>query len=208
MRDLPISDNPKSRLRKAALALRQSLPMAEISAAIRKNLAKWPVFHAAETVLFYHPFRNEVDLLPLAAQFPAKNWFLPVVHPDGQMDFHAYHPAKPMRDGQYGIQEPDRLSDEASLDFRALKHTDLLIVPGLLFDRTGYRIGYGKGYFDRWMARLQAAGVECTCAGAVPTGLLREELPRDSWDLPVAWLVTEAGILPAGLDGPISPGQG
>ena len=193
-------ENEKSVLRKEALRLRETLPMAALSARICQHIQEWPLFLATERIFFYHPFRNELNLLPLAEQFPLKRWALPVVQSGGTVQFHQYHPEHPLTGGKYGIQEPGRhaITGEAPELIQPAPH-DVMIVPGLLFDEAGYRLGYGKGYYDRYLSGLAARGFWCHLVGAVPEALLKPTLPKDSWDLPVSWLVTEAGLRPASL---------
>lgn len=163
--------------------------MESISHAICEHLANGPVFQSARQVLFYHPFRNEVDLLPLAEGFPDKHWALPVVEAADHLAFYRYDPAHPMKTGKYGIWEPH--GDAAPL--ASLDPTDLLIAPGLCFDRHGYRLGYGKGYYDKFLHRLKSEGQLCQLAGVVPNALLHERLPSDAWDIPMHFVLSETG---------------
>jgi len=66
-------------------------------------------------------------------------------------------------------------------------------VPGVLFDKVGYRIGYGKGYYDRLLTKLGGIKV-----GVCYQFQVVEELPRDSWDKPVDLVVTEEKIYEGG----------
>lgn len=65
---------------------------------------------------------------------------------------------------------------------------DLLIVPGLVFDKNGYRIGFGGGYYDRFLADFPNKTVSLAHSGQI-----REGLPIDSYDIPVQHLITETG---------------
>lgn len=183
---LPSSENPKHDLRKSALATRESLDMGAISAVIQENIESWPVFGKAETVLFYYPYRHEVDLLPLAAAHPEKRWYLPAVTGETQLSFFRYHPGAPLETGQYGIREPSRSEPLGD----APKGT-LILIPGLMFDRQGYRLGYGKGYYDRFLSALTTP---CQLAAPVPEALLCDQLPHDPWDVKIPALITEAGL--------------
>ena len=64
-----------------------------------------------------------------------------------------------------------------------------MAVPGLSFDRGGYRLGYGKGYYDRYLE-----GREITTAGLVYADFVAQSLPRGRFDLPVHMIVTEKGV--------------
>ena len=71
-------------------------------------------------------------------------------------------------------------------------------MPGIAFDRQGYRLGYGKGYYDRFLAVFSG-----TAAGLCFRELALERLPRGPQDRRVDVLVTEAGVLPIGKEGRI-----
>lgn len=197
MSDLPILDNSKPTLRKTALARRQSLPMTAISRNITQHLIVWPTFQKSEIVLFFYPFRNEVDLSSLPKEFPGKQWYLPKVETGQQMGFYRYIPDAPLIPGPYHVLEP--VSTEP-LVFS--EHSDILIlVPGLMFDQLGHRLGYGKGYYDRFLSGLKAKNVHFTAIGPVPDALWIDALPHESNDIPVHAVVSESRlvIIPKGV---------
>lgn len=68
---------------------------------------------------------------------------------------------------------------------------DLVVVPGIAWDKRGYRVGFGGGYFDRLLASLQT---DCARVGLAYTVQVVDEISADPWDEPVHWLVTEEGI--------------
>ena len=68
---------------------------------------------------------------------------------------------------------------------------ELLVVPGLAFDRQGYRLGRGGGYYDRFLARRVAS----TVVGLAFSWQIVPEVPRDPWDVPVGAIVTERGVI-------------
>lgn len=199
MNDPSISENQKNTLRKQALALRAQLPNEAISGAICQHLAQWPVFKAANQVLFYHPFRHEVDLLPLARQFPEKRWYLPAVMSHNHLEFFQYHPEHPLKHGKYGIQEPPATAEPLG----SPEAGAILLTPGLMFDQQGYRLGYGKGYFDKFLNTLAQSGQLLIRVGIVPQALVQKRLPVDAWDMPMHFMVTESGILT--IDNPSKP---
>ena len=67
---------------------------------------------------------------------------------------------------------------------------DLIVVPGLCYDRTGYRLGQGGGYYDRYLARHRGVTL-----GLCRETLLYGELPREWNDFPMEYVFTEAGVL-------------
>lgn len=86
----------------------------------------------------------------------------------------------------YNLKEPNpdksQATEKASID--------LLIVPGLIFDKNGYRIGFGGGYYDRFLTDFPNETVSL-----ISNGQLVDELPKEKFDLPVHYLITEDGIL-------------
>lgn len=79
-----------------------------------------------------------------------------------------------------------------------MEDLDAIIVPGLVFDLQGYRIGYGGGYYDRFLGSLSRK--KSTLSLAFPFQVVEEELPKEAYDIPVDFLVTsEQCIACAGL---------
>jgi 5-formyltetrahydrofolate cyclo-ligase len=187
----PASENPKSAIRKEARARRSQLPLAELSQAVCAHLAKWPPFRQAEHILLYTPFRDEIDLLPLCQTTGPTRYFLPAIHPDSTMHFYPYRPGDPLLPGQYGILEPEQTHP---LNLSLLSSNDIILTPGLAFDIEGYRLGYGKGYYDRFFAALKANLTLPLNVGITAEALIFDTLPRDAWDIPLQALVTEQGI--------------
>ncbi len=176
---------PKSELRQTARTLRQGLDMAALSRAIQAQLTQWEVFHRAQTVLTYAALTDEVDLLALVGLAPEKQWYLPRVMSGTDLGFYRYEAGDTLIVGPYGIREPLEDGGELSPETRV----DLVLVPGLMVDREGTRLGFGKGYYDRALTLLQPEGVT-VCP--LPQALLSEvPLPMDPWDVPVGWAVTE-----------------
>ena len=151
--------------------------------AICAHLADWPPFRSAGTVLFYLPMSAEVDLLPLEARFPDKRWAVPRILTQRGMAFHRYDPACLVKH-PFGMLEPD-----AALPVVAGTEIDLVLAPGLAYDRAGWRLGYGGGFYDRFLQDFRGVTV-----GVVYQALLLERLPHAAHDVPVHWLVTELGL--------------
>ena len=132
------------------------------------------------------PIKNEVDLTPLLTRHSEKRWVLPRIIPeeDHRMVFHPYDAARLVRH-PFGMAEP--AADLPTVPPEAL---ELVLVPGLAFDRHGWRLGYGGGYYDRFLKGF--AGIS---AGIVFHALLLDDLPHGEFDVPVQWVVTEEGML-------------
>ncbi len=184
--------NSKQSLRKKCRIIRRELGEENrrlANQSICEHLAAWPVFQRAETILTYMPMKAEVDLRPLLGQFPAKRWVLPRIVPEEnhRMDFHPYDPAR-LVIHPFGMAEPT-----ADLPIVLPEMVELVLVPGLAYDRQGWRLGYGGGYYDRFLSRFSRISV-----GVVYQALLLESVPHSGYDVPVGWIVTEQGLFQAG----------
>jgi len=83
--------------------------------------------------------------------------------------------------GRFGIMEP--------LPYGSVDRIDLLVVPGIAFDRKGYRLGYGKGYYDKFLAKKDVFSI-----GLAYFFQLVESLPKGKYDMKLDSVATEAGI--------------
>jgi len=152
------------------------------------SIREWPAFHSARVVFAYLPIKGEVDLRPLIAASPAAAWAIPriVRSPARRLAFHAHLPDR-LIPHRYGMLEPDPALPEIDPE-----QADLIIVPGVAYTRSGHRLGYGGGYYDRLLALPGRALTLGVCYQV----LLLDDLPREQHDAPVGNVVTEAvGVL-------------
>jgi len=181
--------NEKSRFRQRCKTIRKELSddaRLQASKSICMHLSAWDVFQNAETILTYMPIRGEVDLRPLLIDFPDKRWLLPRIVPgeEGRMTFHPYDPNN-LIVHPFGMAEPaPHLLQVSPAEIQ------LVLAPGLAFDRYGWRLGYGGGFFDRFLQNFKGTSV-----GVVIQALLLESVPRGEFDIPMDWLVTETGLI-------------
>lgn len=145
-----------------------------------------PLFANASMLLIYAPLENEINLLPLAHE--ARKRGMPVAFPrcdkeTNTMRFYILPKEKKLLPGAYGIPEPPEDAPLCIPDERAL-----CIVPALSYDLSGNRIGYGKGYYDRYLATFPGK-----TAGVTYAKMLLKSAPTEAHDLPVDWLFTERG---------------
>lgn len=145
-------------------------------------------FRYAHTVLMYAPTGSEIDLMPIALHalkcgkrvaFPRCNVA------DRTMDFKYVDSLDELSVGEYSIREPDE-SAPSVIDF---SHS-ICIVPGLVFDREGFRVGYGKGYYDRFLSNYGETKI-----GPVYSDFILDYVPRGRFDRRVDTLVCEKGVI-------------
>lgn len=137
----------------------------------------------------YWPLGSELDARPALLHLKqlGHSVGLPVSGPRGTaLVFRDWHPEAPMTAGRYGIQEPAA--------GRAVLRPSLLLVPLLAFDRSGHRLGYGAGYYDRTLDALRAGGA-VTAVGVAFAAQEMAAVPVDGHDERLDWIVTERETL-------------
>jgi 5-formyltetrahydrofolate cyclo-ligase len=182
----------KSDLRRTVLSRRGSLPSGEIarcSALAADHLLSLPEFAHAGTVMFFVSFGSEVRTLDMIerALEQGKRVAAPRADPGSRelVPHELRHPEQDLEPGAHNIKEPITSCPAIPLD-----EVEVVIVPAAVWGEDGYRVGYGGGYYDRFLQRVP---------GAVRIGLGLEMqvvagTPRQCHDLPVDILVTETGI--------------
>ena len=175
----------KTHLRKYCRTIRKSLgdeKRAQASRSICKCIEGWDIFQRSEVILTYMPIKSEVDITPLLKHHPHKRWVLPRIIPeeDNRMVFHPYD-AQRLVHHPFGMAEPAPDSPVV-----APEEIELALVPGLAFDHPGQRLGYGGGYFDRFLKKFNGVS-----AGIIFHDLLIEKVPHGEHDIPMHWIITE-----------------
>lgn len=186
----------KKQLRNQMLAVRKTFDLSLLESEMCQKLLSWSVFKDAKAVLSYVSMRGEVDLSRLIALNTDKTWYLPRVISTEEMIFIEINPENYRQTlvlSSMGVLEPPLMTDVSHV-FNA-NSPALLLVPGLTFDRQGFRLGYGKGYYDRYLKQLKSSCPDSITVGVVPDSLLQEKIPADSWDFPVDYLLTEQQII-------------
>ena len=142
----------------------------------------------ADILLLYFPTRSEPDLTLLAhlALRDGKQVAFPISRTDSlTLDFRIVTSLDELEAGAYGIFEPRESAPRATLTERTL-----CVVPALAVDRDGYRLGYGKGYYDRFLSSFVGRSLV-----AIHSSLVCERLPRNDTDIPLNTIITETGAI-------------
>ncbi len=183
----------KNELRQRARGKRTALDPAHRARAeerIRQAFLSLLCLREARTLLVYYPRQGELDILPLVRACRERG--IAIAYPRcgdgaGEMEFYYVRDEAALLPGKYGIPEPQGDAER----YRPEDGTrDICLVPGLLFDRSGGRLGYGGGYYDRYLARFSGLRIGlCMQTFVHPT-----PLPKGRYDLPIHILVTEKGV--------------
>ena len=180
----------KNDLRSLLRQRRQNLPLDLVqkdSALIRERLLSLAGIHDARSVMLYLPARGEVDTWPLLDHFWQRGCevLLPRCRDGapGIMDAYAVTSREELGAGSFGLIEPR--ADLAPLVPDA--RPEVILVPALAYDRRGYRLGFGGGYYDRF---LPALALPPLLVGPAYAFQFLDRLPVEPWDQPVDLVVT------------------
>ncbi len=181
---------PKQELRLRFKELRSALSAHEcktLSEEILQRIRKNPSLQAASCVFSYIAFGREVDTRPLLAELLAAGKLVVAPGKDRRLDttrcFHFLRENDPiLLSDKPEIETPD------TCDLLDMKDVDIFLVPGIVWDEAGYRIGFGGGYFDKLLARRRP---DSLAIGLAYDFQVLPALHPDPWDQPVDLLVTE-----------------
>ena len=188
------TDADKSSLRFNYLTARRRIdPVTKVAldARILERLAGFGIYADAGLVLAYVSYGNEVDTRAVieSALASGKRVAVPRVLPHKhKMDFYEIDGMDDLAEGFKGILEPKRglCSPLGTVDLLG----SVCLVPGLVFDAAGHRIGYGGGYYDRFLQFYPGDKI----ALARSTQVSSNPLPTESCDVPVDFIVTDHGV--------------
>lgn len=181
----------KRRLRSRCKKLRAACP-ADVKRRLDEGLTAKVLgmeeYAACETLFIFISTPIECDTAPIIRDAFARGKRVAVprcADKSGRMDFYYIRSADDLAPGAFGLMEPDPAKCEKVTDLSS----GLCIVPGLCFDLEGYRVGFGKGYYDRFLDAF--GGVT---AGICYSKFTLKELPRGAYDRHTDILVTERFI--------------
>ncbi len=178
----------KNALRKSSLEWRKGLSRSEkqrMDFKIQnKFLTLWK-FREVKTVLAYcsKPLEVDTSFIIERALAIGKTVAVPRCVPGTRdMDFYIIKSLDDLEPGAFGVMEPNPEKCELLRDYTS----SVCIVPALMYDNSGYRLGYGKGYYDRFLS-----GYSGNCIGLVYSSLVKDDLPHGKYDRKVDIIVTE-----------------
>ena len=185
--------NAKAQIREAYLQKRRDIPADEkrekekLLCAYFLNSASYKYY---DILLLYSPLPDEINVTDIAVKAleDGKRVAYPRCVPNSRlMNFHFVDPAELHSSGSFGIKEPPADSPVYEVNCRGCA---VCLIPAIVFDKYGYRIGYGGGYYDRFLSRFSG-----TLAGVAFSDFITDSLPHGKFDLRADTIFTEGGAV-------------
>jgi methylenetetrahydrofolate dehydrogenase (NADP+)/methenyltetrahydrofolate cyclohydrolase len=177
----------KHNIRKEFLSKRRSLSKEYVSpksSKIIKKLRALKEYKQSKTILFYVSFDNEVDTHELIMEsLTTKKIIVPKIN-HSEIDLYEINDFSSLKKNKLGIPEP-----QGGLKFTEFNKIDLVIVPGIVFDIRGHRVGYGKGHYDKLLQKINAKKI-----GLAYDFQIINKIPNQEHDIPVDMLISESHI--------------
>lgn len=166
----------KKELRKKAKDIRKTLDIERVSKDIVAKIEKLELFHQAKNVMIFYPLEYEINLLDLL-EHSEKNFYLPRTINDEMMAC-PYKIGDKLSKGDFNVTVP-------TTDGINPKILDLIFVPALMVDKENYRLGYGKGFYDRFLEKTNAKTIV-----PISEKLIVEKLPVEEHDKKVDYIIS------------------
>ena len=180
----------KKKLRNQYKQYRLDLPSdvkADFDKKICDALMQLVSFRHSETILMYAPLEGEIDVMPIAVralELGKRVAFPRCVEDPRNLDFKYISTLDELKSGSYSIAEPTEEMESVTDYSRSI-----CIIPGVVFDDYGFRVGYGKGYYDRFLSAYDG-----TKFGLAYSECILGEVPRGRFDRHVDILISEKGV--------------
>ena len=186
----------KKELRKEAKSYRKSLSESDRldkSSTIISNLKALKDFQKAKVILMYASLPDEVETLSLIRELTEedkKSVYCPVTQGD-EMEFYRISSVDDLKEGNFHVLEPKSLAER-----RLVLQNDVyycMLMPGLMFDKKGNRLGYGKGYYDKYLARV-FKDVNLITIALSYEAMVKDAIPAEETDWRADYVVTETCV--------------
>lgn len=173
----------KKELRKRATAIRKSLDIVKISDKIVERILDLEIYKEARHVMIFYPLGHEISLLKLLQESKDKHFYLPKVDGKGLL-------VCPYKDGDKLILSNFK-TEEPTTEPIDTDILDVIFVPALMVDNNFNRLGYGGGFYDRFLSRHAPQAKKIV---AISSTLITENLPSESFDAKIDIIVSEKFI--------------
>ena len=169
--------NKIHKLRKKKFLKSDQINFFSIIKILKKNKLK------SKNIGGYYAYNYEINIMPILEKFEKLDYSisLPKINKNSKMNFFQWSTKDPMKVNQYGIPEPVSLK---------IKWPDILLVPLLAYDTNLNRIGYGGGFYDRYIARIKRKK-NITTIGLAYSFQKVKEIPNNRHDMKLDFIITE-----------------
>ena len=178
----------KSQIRKSILKIRKKTIYKDISINFKEilRILKNKNF-SAKIIGGYYPYNNELDCSGILKKFENNKYLitLPKIKNNFQMNFFEWSSKDPLTINKYGIPEPSS---------NILKYPDVILVPLLAFDKDLNRLGYGGGFYDRYIQRIKRKK-KILLIGLAYSFQKVKRVPTNKNDMKLDFIVTEKNVL-------------
>lgn len=160
----------------------EQLAKQQIEQQLITELFQTTAWQTAQTVGLYRSMPHEFNTIPILEQafIEGKRVALPVVVSQRRMEFRQVTPTTAFTKTAFGVEEPQ------STRVVSKETIDLLVVPGVAFTQTGYRIGYGGGFYDTYLSGFSGKTISCV----LPVQQLTKPWQPDRFDIPIDQLLS------------------
>ncbi len=182
----------KKALRQKYRGLREVMPLPEkqqLDSKIFHRLTNFCEYQKAKTILIFVSTKIEVDTIKIiekAIQDGKKVAVPKCLDKNGRMAFFVIKSLNELQEASFGLLEPDEKKSPMLIDFTS----SICILPGFAFDSNGYRIGFGKGYYDRFLQKYSGIKI-----GICYNSCIADSLPHGRYDVSANYIVTPKYIL-------------
>ncbi len=168
----------KQSLRKWAKEVRSKLDMEALSVILVEKLKQTEEYRQAKNIMIFYPLEDEVNLLALTED-KTKTFYLPKIDGNNLLCCQ-YNKDFPLCESCFHTKEP--------VNVKIAESVDLIVVPALAVDKNNYRLGYGKGFYDRFLSRLNPPAKTVVC---IPKQLITESIFPNEYDVAVDLIITD-----------------
>ena len=173
----------KSQIRKRILKIRKQRKLKKFIFSFNKILNILKKNNVSGKIIGgYYPYNYEIDILQIIEKFEQKNFIitLPKIKKNSQMDFFQWSINDPLAINKFGIPEPIS---------KIVKYPDILLVPLVAFDNKFNRIGYGGGFYDRYIKKIRKRKKVLTI-GFAYTFQKVKNIPINNYDIKLDFIIT------------------
>lgn len=159
----------KVELREKAKQIRSLLEIDKLSRKMVESIRSAEIYQVAENIMIFYPLKDEINLLPLLKD--KKNFYLPRVE-GKELVVCPYKEGDKLVVSKFNTQEPTSEAVEPDI-------LDIVFIPALMVDSSFHRIGYGLGFYDRFLSKNSLRAIKIV---PIPSVLIKDKIPFDEFD--------------------------